>query len=85
MTRLNLVPTGTPCVVLATVESPSMPGGARALQEIGFVQGEEVKITARAMPGGDPMVVRVGQSTFALRGAEAACIEVQPLSASAPA
>ena len=41
MTRLNLVPTGTPCVVLATVESPSMPGGARALQEIGFVQGED--------------------------------------------
>ena len=31
---------------------------------------------ARALPGGDPLVVRVGQSTFALRRAEAACVEV---------
>ena len=46
------------------------------LAEIGFVAGEHVKIIARAVPGGDPLVVRVGQSTFALRRAEAACIQV---------
>jgi ferrous iron transport protein A len=30
----------------------------------------------RALPGGDPLVVRVGNSTFALRRVEAACIHV---------
>ncbi|NDC61517.1 MAG: ferrous iron transport protein A [Betaproteobacteria bacterium] len=46
----------------------------RQLEEIGFLPGELVTVMRRAMPGGDPMVVRVGLSTFALRGAEARCI-----------
>lgn len=48
------------------------------LRELGFIPGEQVMLMARA-PGGDPLVVRVGSSTFALRRAEAACIEVSPL------
>ena len=36
---------------------------------------------AKAIPGGDPMVVRVGQSTFAMRRAEAACVSVMPVGA----
>ena len=51
---------------------------ARQLEEIGFLPGELVSVMSRALPGGDPLVVRVGLSTFALRGAEARCIEVQP-------
>ena len=46
------------------------------LADIGFVPGEQVMLMQRGMPGGDPLVVRVGLSTFALRRAEAACIEV---------
>ena len=34
---------------------------------------------ARGLPGGDPLVVRIGQSTFALRRAEAACVQVTSL------
>jgi ferrous iron transport protein A len=49
----------------------------RQLADIGFVPGEPVTVLARAWPGGDPMVVRVGQSRFALRRAEAACVRVQ--------
>ncbi|MEY3674688.1 MAG: hypothetical protein RJB47_1396 [Pseudomonadota bacterium] len=49
---------------------------ARQLEEIGFLPGEQVSVMTRALPGGDPLVVRVGLSTFALRAAEAACIEV---------
>jgi ferrous iron transport protein A len=49
---------------------------ARQLEEIGFLPGEQVSVMNRALPGGDPLVVRVGLSTFALRAAEAACIEV---------
>ena len=51
---------------------------ARQLEEIGFLPGEQVSVMTRALPGGDPLVVRVGLSTFALRAAEARCIEVQP-------
>ncbi|OYW65219.1 MAG: hypothetical protein B7Y26_04680 [Hydrogenophilales bacterium 16-64-46] len=52
------------------------------LRELGFIPGEKVMLMARA-PGGDPLVVRVGSSTFALRRAEAACIEVVQLAEAA--
>jgi ferrous iron transport protein A len=59
------------------VEPPhGAPEWARWLEEIGFIVGESVMLMARGLPGGDPLVVRVGQSTFALRRAEAACIRV---------
>ena len=47
------------------------------LEEIGFIPGEPVCVLTRALPGGDPLVVRVGSSTFALRRAEAACVLVE--------
>ena len=46
------------------------------LLEIGFLPGERVRVVARAFPAGDPLAVRVGTSTFALRRAEATCILV---------
>jgi len=68
------------------VNAPSQaPEWERWLAEIGFIAGEQVRLMAKAVPGGDPMVVRVGQSTFALRRAEAACISVVPVDAFAAA
>lgn len=49
------------------------------LMEIGFLPGEPVRIMAAGFPGGDPLAVRVGQATFALRRHEAAMVRVQPL------
>jgi ferrous iron transport protein A len=46
------------------------------LHDIGFTHGETVAVLARAQPGGDPLVVRVGQSRFALRRIEAICVQV---------
>ena len=64
------------------VEAPAeSPEWERWLEEIGFIAGEQVRLMAKAIPGGDPMVVRVGQSTFALRRAEAACVSVMPVGA----
>lgn len=61
------------------VQAPNAaPEWARWLDEIGFVVGETVMLMTRGLPGGDPLVVRVGQSTFALRRAEAACVQVEP-------
>jgi ferrous iron transport protein A len=53
----------------------------RRLIELGFVHGEHIEIIAQAMPGGDPFVVRVGTSTFALRRREVESVWVEPISA----
>jgi ferrous iron transport protein A len=75
---------GQPLAV-ETVQAPdTAPEWARWLEEIGFIVGERVILMARALPGGDPLVVRVGQSTFALRRAEAACVGVVPMAAAVP-
>jgi ferrous iron transport protein A len=61
------------------VSAPTLaPEWARWLEEIGFVAGESVMLMARAALG-DPLVVRIGTATFALRRAEAACISVEAL------
>lgn len=47
------------------------------LMEIGFLPGECVRIVATGFPGPDPLAVRIGQATFALRRHEAAQVLVQ--------
>ncbi len=51
---------------------------SRRLMELGFVPGERIRMLKRGVPGGDPLAVRVGESTFALRRFEAALISIQP-------
>ena len=46
------------------------------LRDLGFIPGARCEVMARMWLGGDPMVVRVGGSTFALRRAEAAAVRV---------
>lgn len=46
------------------------------LIEIGFLPGERVRVIARGQPGDEPIAVRLGQSTFALRRFEAAFVSV---------
>jgi ferrous iron transport protein A len=73
---LDQIPLGRAHVV-ERLESPSVSSDwVRRLEEIGFMPGERVMLMARGAFGGDPLVVRVGLSTFALRRAEAACIHV---------
>jgi len=48
----------------------------RRLLEFGFCSGEHVEILAETRPGRDPFVVRVGNTTLALRRREAANIWV---------
>ena len=47
------------------------------LIELGFVAGERFEIIAEARPSGDPMAVRIGGSSFALRRREAAAVIVR--------
>lgn len=53
------------------------PGIVERLHELGFLPGERVRVIARGPVARDPLAVRVGDSTFALRRHEARCIEVE--------
>jgi ferrous iron transport protein A len=66
-----------PAHVVALAPPAAAPEWGQWLTEIGFIPGEPVRLLARARPGGDPLVVRIGDSTFALRRAEALCIQVE--------
>ena len=72
----------------ATVLDVSMPEAAEErelvlrLTEIGFVPGEAVRIVASGIPGREPLAVRLGHTTFALRRHEAALVRVLPGAAS---
>ena len=51
------------------------------LLELGFTVGEKIRVIAESFPRRDPMAVRVGNTTFALRRAEAAMVHVAPAQA----
>ncbi|MRW93401.1 ferrous iron transport protein A [Duganella sp. FT80W] len=54
------------------------PALSRRLMELGFVPGEKIRMLKRGMPGGEPLAIKVGNSTFALRRFEAALVSIQP-------
>jgi len=56
-----------------------MPEIEHQLAEIGFIPGEKVTVLRKNLFGGDPMMIRIGLSTFALRKQEAQLIEVEDL------
>jgi ferrous iron transport protein A len=72
----------------ATVLDVSRPDDAEGrelvlrLTEIGFVPGEAVRVIASGVPGREPLAVRLGHTTFALRRHEAALVRVTPGAAS---
>lgn len=50
---------------------------SRRLLELGFIPGEVVEVVEEIWPGGDPMAVRLGNTTFALRRREASAVLVR--------
>ncbi len=76
MKKLADIEIGEKCVVRQLVAPSGMPEWLTQLEDIGFIAGEPVTLMARGAFGGDPLVVRIGLSTFALRKAEAACVLV---------
>lgn len=77
------LPNGGVATVFAV--SDVQPGDtiARRLRDLGFVRGEQVRLVARAAFGGDPLVVQIGFTRFALRRAEAARVTVERVVVSA--
>lgn len=80
---LDQLPSGRSALVLGlrADDGPAAQVAAevsRRLKELGFVAGERVRVLHRGMPGGEPIAVRVGSSTFALRRFEAALVAIVP-------
>ncbi len=75
---LASAPLRVPFAVHRLVYPQGDAGWPQRLEELGFLPGERVMVLTRGWPGGDPIAVRVGHSSFALRRAEAACVEVRP-------
>lgn len=63
-------------VALVPPDEAHDPEIVARLGELGFLPGERVRILARGLFG-DPLAVRVGTGTFALRGGEARCVHVR--------
>jgi ferrous iron transport protein A len=51
---------------------------SRRLLELGFVPGEALEVIEEIWPGADPMAIRLGNTTFALRRREALSVMVEP-------
>lgn len=62
---------------LATVVGEDRIAMRMRLLELGFAPGEQIRVVAESFPRRDPMAVRVGNSTFALRRHEAAMIHIE--------
>jgi ferrous iron transport protein A len=72
---LTDLPANLPATV-ATVQGPDA-GLVQRLMELGFLPGERIRVVAQGPIARDPLAVRVGDSTFALRRLEAECIHVE--------
>jgi ferrous iron transport protein A len=80
MTRLlHELPDGARATVARVVErSPDLDATMLGrLGELGFLPGEPLQLLRRGPGGREPIAVRIGVSTFALRLSEARCIEVE--------
>lgn len=75
---LAAAPAGQALTVLQVSAPAHSPEWASWLSDLGFLPGEAVRVLRRSAQRTGNLVVRVGQSTFALRHAEADCVAVTP-------
>ncbi|MDR7296561.1 ferrous iron transport protein A [Pelomonas aquatica] len=75
---LAAAPAGQALTVQQVSAPAHSPEWASWLSDLGFLPGEAVRVLRRGAERTGNLVVRVGQSTFALRHAEAECIAVTP-------
>jgi len=76
---LDALPQGVSATVTGIVMNGQQEGRqtlALRLMEIGFLPGEPARVIAKGFPAADPLAVRIGQATFALRRHEAALVQV---------
>ncbi|WNL45016.1 FeoA family protein [Dyella sp. BiH032] len=75
--RLSDLPNGAPAVVDRVDDAHADDLIAQRLRDLGFVEGEPVRVVARGPLGADPLLIQIGSTRFALRRTEAARITVR--------
>ena len=75
--RLSELPKGTHAGVDRVHDAHAADPIARRLRDLGFVDGESVRVVAVGPMGGDPVLIQIGFTRFALRRAEAARVSVR--------
>ena len=73
---LTAVPIQTLFHVHHVVNTDVLNDYKQQLEQLGFLPGESILVQRKAPLSQDPLVVRVGASTYALRRAEAECVVV---------
>ena len=76
--RLSELAKGRTAVIHEVEDASTNDPISRRLRELGFVRGEPVRIVAQGPIGGEPVLVQIGFTRFALRRAEAARVHVVP-------
>lgn len=72
---------GRTAIVAGVADAVGADPVAQRLRELGFVPGEAVKLITHGPLGGDPLLVQVGYTRFALRVREASRVLIQEPSA----
>lgn len=75
--RLSDLPKGVVALVDRVDDAHVADPIAQRLRDLGFVDGEPVRVVAVGPMGGDPLLVQIGFTRFALRRAEAARVSVR--------
>lgn len=76
--RLDQLPFRTPATVTAIDWPRLSDGDARRLRNLGFDEGVAVEALHAAPFGKDPLAVRIGRMTVAMRRAQAMAVMVEP-------
>ncbi|MFA9440895.1 ferrous iron transport protein A [Uliginosibacterium sp. sgz301328] len=79
--QLSALKRGTTAVVADVQDSGPDDAIARRLRDVGFVQGETVRVLPYGPLGGEPLLVMVGSARFALRRVEADRVTVTDMQA----
>jgi len=74
---LTELPTRAHAVVERVEDKKGDDHISRRLRDLGFVPGEPVRVVARAPWGGDPLLIQIGMTRFALRQSEAARVHLR--------
>ncbi|HQZ31151.1 MAG TPA: FeoA domain-containing protein [Arenimonas sp.] len=74
---LSELETGADAIVESVHDVTPGDAVARRLRDIGFVAGEAIRLLTRGPLGGDPLLVQVGYTRFAMRRGEAARIRLR--------
>jgi len=73
---LTDLPRGSSAIVERVDDAHTADAIAQRLRDLGFVPGEPVRVVAQAPWGGDPMLIQIGSTRFALRLNEARRVSV---------